>query len=112
MEKQAHLQPQETLDKVAGLLSGKSEAEMIATIIRVGTEKGARKQYMLITCAEEWLSRKGARHPEPLLADTIMMQFNENCRHYGERAHPLSEKQVAVIATKLFNDFWYISNKG
>jgi len=106
----AHLQSPDFINKVAALFTGKSEAEIISTIIKIGAEKGANKQYAAITCVEEYISRKGVSRPIPTLADGIMIDFAQKIESFGERAYPLSDKQVAVIGRKISNDLIHINN--
>jgi hypothetical protein len=95
----------ELKEKEAKLFMGKDESEIAARITRIGEKLGGHEQYVHLDVVDQFLGNHGISNSYPSLADTILAQFHGNVERFGEKAYPLSEKQVAAIARQFHTAF-------
>jgi hypothetical protein len=90
-------------DKVKKYVGDSKTAEQLQSKFGgTGEKHGARAQYNTITAIEKLLIQNGKPYGgAPSLADQIMYDFKRKLERYGDKAYPLSDKQLGVVARDL-----------
>jgi hypothetical protein len=86
-------------------LQGKSEAEMVKMVELAAEQRGARFQFNILMVIQQIAIDNGAPAGGVSLADVIMAEQNGRLQRYGDKAFPLSTKQIAVVVRESYPFF-------
>lgn len=85
---------------VRKMVEAKNAASLTNALVRWGSEEdGTKKQLILALTIQQAADDINGANAIPSLADEILVQQSHKVERYGDKAYPLSEKQIAVIVS-------------